>query len=68
MRTIGGSGLHSPHFDPPNITAFKKAEVGEPGSLFNARNIKINSEVEAQLIENRVKVLIKEEERMMKKI
>lgn len=28
--------LPSPSFAPPNITAFRKAELGEKGSLFQA--------------------------------
>lgn len=55
-------------FSPPNITAFRRAEVGESGSLFQTQNDRITTQVEAQLVENRVKVLEKEEERMMKKI
>eukprot|EP00356_Strombidium_inclinatum_P007726 CAMPEP_0170500454 /NCGR_PEP_ID=MMETSP0208-20121228/34904_1 /TAXON_ID=197538 /ORGANISM="Strombidium inclinatum, Strain S3" /LENGTH=73 /DNA_ID=CAMNT_0010778503 /DNA_START=223 /DNA_END=444 /DNA_ORIENTATION=+ len=42
--------------------------MGNQGSLFQARNEKIQARKEAMLVENRVKVLLKEEERMMKKI
>ena len=55
--TTNEGKLPSPSFAPPNITAFKKAELGEKGSLFQAQNERINVSIEAQLVENRVKVL-----------
>lgn len=55
-------------FSPPNITAFKKKDLGDPGSLFQLQNDRLNTMTEAQLVENRVKILEKEEERMLKKI
>jgi hypothetical protein len=39
--------MQSPVFQPPNITAFKKTELGEKGSLFQTQNEKINACIEA---------------------
>jgi hypothetical protein len=45
-RTFMNQGL-SIQFSPPNITAFKKSELGVKGSLFQAQNEKINTAIEA---------------------
>jgi len=55
-------------FSPPNITAFKQKEIGNKGTLFNTSNERITTDTEAKAVENRVKILKKEEDRMMKKI
>lgn len=55
-------------FDPPNITFFKQADTGQKGTLFNTKNERMSTDHEAQLIENRVRILKKEEEKMLKKI
>ena len=56
------------NFSPPNISAFRKGEMGRSGSLWNAKNEKINKTIEANVVESRVKLLKKEEDRMLKKI
>ena len=55
-------------FCPPNITAFKKTELGDEGTLFKAQNENINTNNELMLVENRVRALKKEEDKMMRKI
>ena len=55
-------------FNPPNITAFNYANYGQQGSLFNEANQRQTMDQQARSVENRVKILEKEEERMNKKI
>ena len=55
-------------FAPPNITAFRQADIGNKGCLFNENNQRMTMDHQAQLVENRVKILEKEEQRMNKKI
>ena len=44
-------------FSPPNITAFKKNELGDEGTLFKAKNENVSSNNELILVENRVRAL-----------
>lgn len=56
------------NFSPPNISAFRKGELGKLGSLWNALNDRVNKTIEANVVESRVRLLQQEEDRMLKKI
>lgn len=56
------------HYNPPNITAFKIAQLGFEGTLLHSKNQQLSTHMEAELVETRVKKLQKEEDKMLKKI